>query len=165
MKTFLWTTILGVIPGTIAYTLAGSGLQEIFDEKGSSLSSVFNIRLNIALGLLAIMALLPVFFKKIKNRYFMSITYRDLYKKVDEIKAVVEVGSYYTHYKNLFKKYKILHIGLLEGSDVPCVIYQAVEDPGSKEGLVWVRLLDNFLSSVIVDGKEVSRFIKCNDNI
>jgi len=67
--TFIWTTFIGIIPGTAVYTEAGAGLGDIFDKGESfSLGSIFNTKIKIALVLLGLVALIPIVYKKIKER-------------------------------------------------------------------------------------------------
>ena len=69
LKTFVWTTFVGVIPGSLATTLAGQGLSEIFDSnKPFSIEMVFNTELKVALVLLALVSLLPIMIKKRDDR-------------------------------------------------------------------------------------------------
>lgn len=67
LRTYMWTTFVGIIPGSYIYTQAGSGLGVIFDRGESfSVSAVLNPQLIIALVLLSLAALLPIFLKKTK---------------------------------------------------------------------------------------------------
>lgn len=66
--TFLWTTFLGIIPGSFVFTQAGVGLGAILDSgKEFSIDSIFNIQIRIALVALGIFALLPVIIKKFRS--------------------------------------------------------------------------------------------------
>jgi uncharacterized membrane protein YdjX (TVP38/TMEM64 family) len=63
--TYLWTTFIGVMPGSFIFNYAGIGLGKIFgSNKPFSLDLIFNKQLKIALILLAIFALTPIFCKK-----------------------------------------------------------------------------------------------------
>ena len=67
LRTYVWTTFVGIIPGTYLYTQAGSGLGVIFDRGDSfSISSVLNPQLVFSLILLSLSILLPILLKKIK---------------------------------------------------------------------------------------------------
>ena len=67
LRTYVWTTFIGIIPGAYIYTQAGSGLGVIFDRGDSfSMSAVLNPQLLIALTLLSLATLIPVFLKKKK---------------------------------------------------------------------------------------------------
>ncbi len=67
-RTYIWTTFVGIIPGAYVYTQAGSGLGAIFDQgKEFSIKSVLNIEIRIALILLALFALIPIFVRRLKN--------------------------------------------------------------------------------------------------
>lgn len=62
LRTFFWTTSLGIIPGSFVYAYLGStGASSI--ESGS-----FKIRVTIALVLLGILSLVPPFIQKSKER-------------------------------------------------------------------------------------------------
>lgn len=59
-KTFLWTTAVGIIPGSFVFTQAGRGISSIFEQKALSIQGVLNFHVWIALCALGIFALLPV---------------------------------------------------------------------------------------------------------
>ncbi len=63
LGTFLWTTSLGIIPGSFVYVYTGT--QASFLEK---FVDIISWRVAISLLLLAFFSLLPVFVKKIKKR-------------------------------------------------------------------------------------------------
>ncbi len=66
--TFLWTTFLGIIPGTFVLTQAGTGLGSILSENEPlSLSSIFNWQVKIALLAIALFSLLPLIIKKLRK--------------------------------------------------------------------------------------------------
>ncbi|MCB1072710.1 MAG: TVP38/TMEM64 family protein [Chlamydiia bacterium] len=67
-RTYLWTTFLGIIPGAYVFTQAGNGLGAIFDSgKEFSVETVFNIEIKIALIVLALFALIPIFVKRLRR--------------------------------------------------------------------------------------------------
>jgi len=67
-RTYLWTTFVGIIPGAYVFTQAGNGLGAIFDSgKEFSIETVFNIEVKIALVVLALFALIPVFVKRLRR--------------------------------------------------------------------------------------------------
>ena len=69
LRTFVWTTLVGIAPGSFVFTLAGGGLEKIFEsDQAFSLNAVFNTQLKIALTLLGIFALVPILIKKMKQR-------------------------------------------------------------------------------------------------
>lgn len=69
LRTFVWTTLIGIAPGSFVFTLAGGGLEKIFESNQAfSLNTILNTQLKIALALLGIFALIPILIKKIKNR-------------------------------------------------------------------------------------------------
>ncbi|MBI5274748.1 MAG: VTT domain-containing protein [Chlamydiales bacterium] len=62
---FLWTTVIGIIPGSILYTYAGDSLNTIFEKKGSfSISEIFTPHIQIAFGMLITFILLSLIIKK-----------------------------------------------------------------------------------------------------
>jgi len=67
-RTYLWTTFVGIIPGAYVFTQAGRGLGAIFDAgKEFSPQTVFNVEIKIALVLLALFALIPIFVKRLRG--------------------------------------------------------------------------------------------------
>lgn len=58
--TFIWTTSLGILPGTLVYAFAGQQLATI-----NSMRDIFSAPLLIAFGLLAALAILPAITKKL----------------------------------------------------------------------------------------------------
>jgi len=60
LKTFLWTTAVGIIPGTFVFTQAGRGISSIFEYKTLSVHTVLNFHVWIALVALGIFALMPI---------------------------------------------------------------------------------------------------------
>ena len=67
--TYVWTTFIGIIPGSYVFTQAGSGLGTIFDTGQSfSLNSVFNTQIKIALIVLALFVLIPIFVKPLVQK-------------------------------------------------------------------------------------------------
>lgn len=69
IKTFVWTTMVGIIPGTFVFTQAGAGLAAILDTDGNiSVDDVFNWQVRVALIALGFFALIPILVKKLRNR-------------------------------------------------------------------------------------------------
>jgi len=60
-STFIWTTSLGILPGTIAYTFVGRQLQDIYKPQ-----DILSGRILIALIILALFLLLPTILKMFK---------------------------------------------------------------------------------------------------
>ncbi len=70
-----------------------------------------------------------------------------------------EVGDLYRHYKG--NLYKIIAVGRHSETHEVHVVYQALYD--SKEfgnQAIWIRPLELFVNTVILEGKEISRFSK-----
>lgn len=73
LKTFAWTTCIGIIPGSYVYVQAGTGLNKIFDTgQKFSLANVFNLQMKIALISLALFCLIPIFVKKMMKKKDLS---------------------------------------------------------------------------------------------
>jgi len=69
LRTFVWTTFVGILPGAYVFTQAGEGLGAIFQSQGGlSLDAIFNIKVKIALIALGIFALIPIVVKKIRGK-------------------------------------------------------------------------------------------------
>lgn len=67
--TYVVATFIGIIPGTFVYVSVGAGLGSIFDAGGEcSLSGILTPQVVIALVGLAVLALIPVAYKKLKAR-------------------------------------------------------------------------------------------------
>ena len=65
LRTFAWTTFLGIIPGTFVYSQAGKGLGAILDSDQSfSVAAILNDDMKVALLGLGIVALIPIAIKK-----------------------------------------------------------------------------------------------------
>ncbi len=62
--TFIWTTAIGILPGSLVYTFAGQQLNEI-----ESLRDIFSFNILFGLFLLALLALLPVIIRYMKQGY------------------------------------------------------------------------------------------------
>ena len=62
LRTFLWTTSLGIFPGSLVYAYAGQQLGQI-----KAIEDIFSAQVLLAFLLLAAFALLPVIFKKLKK--------------------------------------------------------------------------------------------------
>lgn len=61
-RTFLWTTSLGIIPGTFIYAYAGRQFLSI-----SSINEIFSKEIILAFSLLGILVLVPVIYKRFKD--------------------------------------------------------------------------------------------------
>lgn len=70
----------------------------------------------------------------------------------------IEIGEIYKHYKGT--KVKVLGECFHSETMVPMVIYIHLED-----GVTWVRPKEMFLENIIIDGKEIERFEKVNQEI
>lgn len=69
LKTFFTATMIGIIPGTFVFASVGAGLGSVFEQGGDfSPASVLTPEIIIALVGLAVLALIPVAYEKIKAR-------------------------------------------------------------------------------------------------
>ena len=69
LPTFFLATLLGIVPGTFVYVSVGAGLGSIFDAGAEcSLTGIFTPQVLIALIGLAVLALIPLIYKKLKAR-------------------------------------------------------------------------------------------------
>jgi uncharacterized membrane protein YdjX (TVP38/TMEM64 family) len=69
LGTYVGATLLGIIPGTLVYTLAGCGLGSILETGGEfSLKSVLTPEMIAALCGLALLALVPVVYKRFAGK-------------------------------------------------------------------------------------------------
>ena len=67
-RTYIWTTFVGIIPGAYVFTQTGKGLGAIFEAGDAfSFEAVFNLEIKIALVVLALFALLPIFIKRLRR--------------------------------------------------------------------------------------------------
>lgn len=71
--------------------------------------------------------------------------------------AQVPPGAIFEHYKG--KRYKVVGVGRHTETLGMCVVYEALYDSAEfGDHAIWIRPLDMFLETVVIDGKEVPRF-------
>jgi uncharacterized membrane protein YdjX (TVP38/TMEM64 family) len=69
LGTYVGATLLGIIPGTLVFTLAGCGLGSILDTGGEfTLAGVLTPQMIVALCGLALLALVPIVYKRFAGR-------------------------------------------------------------------------------------------------
>jgi uncharacterized membrane protein YdjX (TVP38/TMEM64 family) len=67
--TFVWTTFIGIVPGSFVLTQAGTGLGAILDAGGEiNIHTIFNFQMRIALIALGLFAILPILIKRLMRR-------------------------------------------------------------------------------------------------
>lgn len=66
--TYIWTTFLGIFPGTAVFTSVGTGLGEIFDSGGSIGDATSDPYVWGPLLALSILSLLPIIIKKVRGK-------------------------------------------------------------------------------------------------
>lgn len=65
LRTFIWTTLIGIAPGAFVSTQAGRGLGMIFETSDQlTIGAIFNTQMIIALVALGIVSLIPIAIKK-----------------------------------------------------------------------------------------------------
>jgi uncharacterized membrane protein YdjX (TVP38/TMEM64 family) len=64
VRTFIWTTCLGILPGSLVYTFAGRQLGAISSARGIATGNIL-----IAFLLLALLTILPLVHKKLKAKH------------------------------------------------------------------------------------------------
>jgi hypothetical protein len=70
----------------------------------------------------------------------------------------LEIGAVYRHYKGT--KVKVLFEAIQSETKEHLVIYMHLED-----GVIWARPKHMFLENIILDGKEIERFEKIEQEI
>lgn len=69
LQTFFITTFIGIIPGTAVYVAVGNGLSSVFDQgQTPNLGIIFEPQILIPLILLAVLAVIPIVYKKLKQK-------------------------------------------------------------------------------------------------
>jgi len=68
LRTYAIATFVGIIPGSFIFSLVGSGLGSIFEQgKAFSIAGILTPRIVAALVGLAVLALIPVIYKKVRR--------------------------------------------------------------------------------------------------
>ncbi len=73
-----------------------------------------------------------------------------------EAQKKIDVTAYYSHYKHPELPYKIICVAIIEATEAPCVVYQALYG----EQLTFVRPVSSWLETVEHNGSNVPRFSK-----
>ncbi|MCL5272567.1 MAG: VTT domain-containing protein [Gammaproteobacteria bacterium] len=69
-RTFITATFLGIIPGSLIYASVGNSLNHLFEQgQTPDLKVIFSPELFLPLSGLALLSLMPVFYKKFKGRH------------------------------------------------------------------------------------------------
>lgn len=69
LRTYVMATLLGIIPGSFVYASVGNGLGAVFDAGGTpDLGIIFKPEIILPIIGLALLALLPVVYRKFKTR-------------------------------------------------------------------------------------------------
>lgn len=63
LRTFLWTTLIGILPSTVICTYLGQTISSLHNFE-----DLFSLELTLGLALLGLLALIPLILKKIKAR-------------------------------------------------------------------------------------------------
>jgi uncharacterized membrane protein YdjX (TVP38/TMEM64 family) len=68
LRTYVLGTLLGIVPGTLVFILAGAGLGSVFDQGGAfTVDSVMTPQIIAGLVGLSLLSLLPVVYKRVKG--------------------------------------------------------------------------------------------------
>jgi uncharacterized membrane protein YdjX (TVP38/TMEM64 family) len=69
LRTFIWTTMVGMLPKVLILTVTGKGFNTVFESAGSfSVRNIFNAEVQIILLCLGLFSLLPILIrKKVEN--------------------------------------------------------------------------------------------------
>jgi len=69
LRVYLIATFFGIMPGSFVYALVGAGLGSVFDRgEAFTLAGVMTPQMIVALAGMALLALLPVVYKKLKGK-------------------------------------------------------------------------------------------------
>lgn len=69
LRTYVWTTALGMLPKVLFLTAAGRGFNTVFESaEGFSKSSIFNPEVQIILLCLSLFSLLPILIRKLARK-------------------------------------------------------------------------------------------------
>lgn len=68
LRTFFWGTFIGIIPSTFIYASVGVSLESLLKEENFTPSSLLDPQIIFSLSGLAVLALLPVIYKKFKYK-------------------------------------------------------------------------------------------------
>jgi uncharacterized membrane protein YdjX (TVP38/TMEM64 family) len=69
-RIFIFATFLGIIPGTLIYASVGNSLNHLFEQgQTPDLKIIFSPEFLLPLLALAVLSLMPVFYKKMKGRH------------------------------------------------------------------------------------------------
>jgi uncharacterized membrane protein YdjX (TVP38/TMEM64 family) len=63
LRTFIWTTSLGIIPGSVVYAFAGQQLETV-----RSLGDILSLKVLIAFGVLALFTFIPPLMKRFRKK-------------------------------------------------------------------------------------------------
>ncbi len=78
-------------------------------------------------------------------------------EREQQMVAQVPIGAFFEHYKG--QKYKIIEIGRHSETLQLQVVYQSLYDSAEfGDYAIWIRPLEMFLETVVIDGQEVPRF-------
>lgn len=83
----------------------------------------------------------------------------ELKNKVAAASKMVLIGKKYHHYKNPALFYLVEGFEIREENQEVCIRYRALYD----EGVVWNRLLSEWLKPALLNGEEVARFVLVQD--
>ena len=85
---------------------------------------------------------------------------KELTALLEQAAQLVEIGSYYAHYRDPSGHYKVKDIAILEATQEPAVIYQKEFGSTDLKSVTWIRPLSSWLEKVDHNGALVPRFQK-----
>jgi len=75
LRIYVIATFFGIMPGTFVFALAGSGLGSVLEQGGSvSLAGVMTPQVMAAFAGLAILAIIPVLYKRFSSAQRSTVT-------------------------------------------------------------------------------------------
>lgn len=70
LRDYFFATLIGIIPGSVVYVAVGNGLGSLFEQgKTPNFSIIFSAEIFLPLIGLAILSIVPVFYKKLKAKH------------------------------------------------------------------------------------------------
>lgn len=84
----------------------------------------------------------------------------ELLTQIEKAKNDIELGAFYTHYRDLKTTYKVIGFGIIEATEEPSVLYQRTQQT---DPITWIRTVKSWLEPAIQDNRQVTRFTKLED--
>lgn len=78
-----------------------------------------------------------------------------LQKEIETASRKIRLGGLYYHYKHPDKLYKVMGLEVREETEEVAIAYQSLYG----NGIMWNRLLSEWLKPAVVDGNSIERFV------